>query len=187
MQTDEKGRKGVWRTIRGRRVFIAEGEDLETAMKNSGKFDNLKSSNEAEKYYSKLSQYQAREDLDMRKQWLDDNIYDKSKRAEYEDFYKKGEEYYNKKYSRINTIDDKTIKSIKTQKALKQLVENGSAKDITRLDDRETKALREKHGHLERVKILSGTYGMNGALLRSSETGEYFVITARNSNLFYWV
>lgn len=29
---------GVWRTIGGRRVFIKDGEDLETAMKNSGKF-----------------------------------------------------------------------------------------------------------------------------------------------------
>jgi len=30
--------KGVWRTIGGRRIFIADGEDLETAMKKSGKF-----------------------------------------------------------------------------------------------------------------------------------------------------
>lgn len=29
---------GVWRTIRGRRVFIKDGEDLESAMKRSGKF-----------------------------------------------------------------------------------------------------------------------------------------------------
>lgn len=33
--------KGVWRTIKGRRVFIREGEDLASAMKRSGKFDNL--------------------------------------------------------------------------------------------------------------------------------------------------
>ena len=33
---------GVWRTIRGRRVFIKDGEDLSSAMKRSGKFDNLK-------------------------------------------------------------------------------------------------------------------------------------------------
>lgn len=31
--------KGVWRTIGGRRIFIADGEDLETAMKKSGKFE----------------------------------------------------------------------------------------------------------------------------------------------------
>ena len=34
------GRSGIWRTIGGRHIFIAEGEDLETAMKKSGKFDN---------------------------------------------------------------------------------------------------------------------------------------------------
>lgn len=33
---------GVWRTIGGRRVFIKDGEDLATAMKQSGKFKNIK-------------------------------------------------------------------------------------------------------------------------------------------------
>lgn len=33
---------GVWRTVRGRRIFIRKGEDLASAMKRSGKFDNLK-------------------------------------------------------------------------------------------------------------------------------------------------
>lgn len=33
-----KQEEGVWRTIRGRRVFIRKGEDLESAMKRSGKF-----------------------------------------------------------------------------------------------------------------------------------------------------
>lgn len=32
---------GVWRTVRGRKVFINEGEDLSSAMEKSGKFDNL--------------------------------------------------------------------------------------------------------------------------------------------------
>lgn len=30
---------GVWRTVGGRRIFIKDGEDLETAMKKSGKFE----------------------------------------------------------------------------------------------------------------------------------------------------
>lgn len=34
--------KGVWRTIRGRRVFIKEGQSLSDAMKNSGKFEEKK-------------------------------------------------------------------------------------------------------------------------------------------------
>ena len=29
---------GVWRTVSGRRIYIANGEDLSTAMANSGKF-----------------------------------------------------------------------------------------------------------------------------------------------------
>lgn len=33
---------GVWRTVGGRRIFIKDGEDLETAMKKSGKFENKK-------------------------------------------------------------------------------------------------------------------------------------------------
>lgn len=33
---------GVWRTIGGRRVFIKEGQDLASAMKESGKFENNK-------------------------------------------------------------------------------------------------------------------------------------------------
>lgn len=40
---------GVWRTIGGRRVFIKDGEDLETAMKKSGKFDKNEQLSEEDK------------------------------------------------------------------------------------------------------------------------------------------
>lgn len=40
MAKDDIG--GVWRTVGGRRIFIKDGEDLETAMKNSGKFGKEK-------------------------------------------------------------------------------------------------------------------------------------------------
>ena len=43
MAKDDIG--GVWRTVGGRRIFIKDGEDLETAMKNSGKFCKKKSTN----------------------------------------------------------------------------------------------------------------------------------------------
>lgn len=33
---------GIWRTVGGRRIFIADGEDLASAMKNSGKFKTKK-------------------------------------------------------------------------------------------------------------------------------------------------
>ena len=31
---------GVWRTVGGRRIFIKDGQDLASAMKESGKFNN---------------------------------------------------------------------------------------------------------------------------------------------------
>lgn len=40
---------GVWRTIGGRRVFIKDGEDVATAMKKSGKFQNENKKQELEK------------------------------------------------------------------------------------------------------------------------------------------
>lgn len=43
---DEQGFEGVWRTVRGRRVFIRSGEELGKAMERSGKFKNLKMSKE---------------------------------------------------------------------------------------------------------------------------------------------
>lgn len=45
---------GVWRTVGGRRIFIKDGEDLATAMKNSGKF--------GEKETPKLQEYAKKED-----------------------------------------------------------------------------------------------------------------------------
>lgn len=153
---------GVWRTVGGRRIFIKDGEDLQTAMKKSGKFNSTKGLTEEGKK--------------------------KIKELEKDEEHKKSlNDFLENAVSKENQLTDKEIRDIKSQKSLKTLVDDGRAKDITRLDDTETRKLDEKHGRLERVKVIHGTYGMNGALLQSNKTGEYFVITARNSNLFYWV
>lgn len=39
---------GVWRTVGGRRIFIKDGQDLATAMKESGKFEKYKKLSENE-------------------------------------------------------------------------------------------------------------------------------------------
>jgi len=70
------------------------------------------------------------------------------------------------------------------QKTLKSYADDGMATDITRFSDKEIDNLEKKHGRLTHVKTSMGTYGMNGALLKSEKTGEYFVITSRNSTLF---
>lgn len=80
-------------------------------------------------------------------------------------------------------IPESVVKRL-NQKGLKELANNG-ATDITRYSEAQLKKLEGKHGRLEVVKTTKGTYGMNGGLFRSHKTGEYFVITSRNGNLFY--
>ena len=40
---------GVWRTVGGRRIFIKEGQDLASAMKESGKFSKKQGKGKEEK------------------------------------------------------------------------------------------------------------------------------------------
>lgn len=70
------------------------------------------------------------------------------------------------------------------QKELKNMARYGEATDITTISDAEAKELKKKG--IETVGISRGAYGMNGALLRDNE-GNKYVITARSSNLFYFV
>lgn len=70
------------------------------------------------------------------------------------------------------------------QKELKDMARFGQAEDITTISDEEAKALRKKG--IETIGVSRGTHGMNGALLRDNE-GKKYVITARSSNLFYFV
>ncbi|MCI8851376.1 MAG: hypothetical protein HFE82_07575 [Erysipelotrichaceae bacterium] len=46
---------GVWRTVGGRRIFIRNGVDLPTAMRESGKFDNVIKETPSRKYNSDVS------------------------------------------------------------------------------------------------------------------------------------
>jgi hypothetical protein len=64
---------------------------------------------------------------------------------------------------------------------LKCLVRSGMAHDLTNAS---TAEVMEQWKHGEKIGYCSGTYGINGGLIRNTETGEYFAITARNSNLF---
>ena len=54
---------GVLRTVGGRRIFIKDGEDLETAMKNSGKFLKKKELTKEEKAEQSVLLKQQREEL----------------------------------------------------------------------------------------------------------------------------
>lgn len=68
-----------------------------------------------------------------------------------------------------------------TQRELKHLIRCGIAHNMTNATDAE---VMEQWKHGEKVGYSSGTYGINGGLIRNTETGEYYAIAARNSNLF---
>lgn len=65
-----------------------------------------------------------------------------------------------------------------TLKELKELCRLGMAKNITNAKPEEIPENYNKIGYS------SGTYGINGGLIQDTKTGEYYAITARNSNLF---
>ena len=65
-----------------------------------------------------------------------------------------------------------------TIKELKELCRHGMAKNITNAKPEEIPENYNKIGYS------SGTYGINGGLIQDTKTGEYYAITARNSNLF---
>lgn len=69
-----------------------------------------------------------------------------------------------------------------TLRELKNLVCCGMAHDLTNAPATEVK---EQWKHCEKIGYSSGIYGINGGLIQNTETGEYYAITARNSNLFF--
>lgn len=48
---------GVWRTVGGRRIFIKDGQDLETAMAESGKFNNIINKNKLKNELKEALEY----------------------------------------------------------------------------------------------------------------------------------
>ena len=69
-----------------------------------------------------------------------------------------------------------------TQAELKNMAAEGFAKDITWFDRREVLKIWS-NGNTEKIGYSSGIYGINGGLISDRDTGELYVITARNSNL----
>lgn len=65
-----------------------------------------------------------------------------------------------------------------TQKALKALIRNGSALDATNYKPED---LPQNYDILQ---VSRGIYGMNGCLVVDRDTGDWYAVTARNSNLF---
>lgn len=98
---------GVWRTVGGRRIFIKNGQDLSTAMKESGKFNKIKNLSTEEikdrnndvKLLKKMGNFQIEESIQNR---LNQNI----------------SEYYNK----FHNIDKNMwITAVQIQESIKNM------------------------------------------------------------------
>ncbi len=68
-----------------------------------------------------------------------------------------------------------------TQKQLRELVRRGVAENYTNASAADLMAQWERG---EKVGYSSGTYGINGGLIRNTETGKLYALIGRNSNLF---
>ena len=66
-------------------------------------------------------------------------------------------------------------------KELRELVRLGMAHDLTNASEAE---VIEQWRHGEKIGYSSGMYGINGGLIQNTETGEFYAIIGRCSNLF---
>ena len=70
-----------------------------------------------------------------------------------------------------------TLKIIKAQNAI----------DLTNLSPEACEELRARERGFDKLEVSRGAYGMTGALLRGRESQQLYKITARCSNLFYFI
>lgn len=68
-----------------------------------------------------------------------------------------------------------------TQKELRELCRLGMAENITNANTAQYEGL-----NFDKIGYSSGVYGLNGGLLQDRNTGKYFAIIGRASNLFYF-
>lgn len=79
----------------------------------------------------------------------------------------------------FSNAERKPVMSKITQRELREMAEYGKATDITRWSTEDIRKL----GHLEKLQLSRGTYGMNGGLFQDDD-GNLYVVTARSTNLF---
>lgn len=119
---------GVWRTIGGRRVFIKDGQDLASAMKESGKFKSAKKETKKEdeqaksEFYKKLSN----NDKDKYNSYLEKG-YSKSDientlmyQTQEEKMRKADIEFANTENDNLQTKANKVVQRLKEQNKLAQ-------------------------------------------------------------------
>lgn len=103
-----------------------------------------------------------------------------------DNFISQIEESYHKsrRIGRRNVTEARGRKSC-TQASLKRMIQNGEARDVSDLSEREYDDLLNSSRTV--LCVGNGINGMNCALIQNDKTGELFAITARNTDLFRFV
>ena len=73
------------------------------------------------------------------------------------------------------------------KKVTKKFIKGFNALDITSLNMKECKTLRNKEKSFTVIAVSYGVYGMTGAIIQGYTSKKIYKITQRNSNLFYFV
>lgn len=73
------------------------------------------------------------------------------------------------------------------QKTTLRRIKSFDCPDPTNLDSAACEELRSREKGFDPVEMSFGSYGMTGALIRGHESQKLYKITARCTNLFYFV
>lgn len=71
-----------------------------------------------------------------------------------------------------------------TQKALREMVANGQAQDITNGTDETRTDILAKEDYLQEIAYAAGIHGCNGILYKGHNTGTLYAITDRTNAIF---
>ena len=179
---------GVWRTVGGRRIFIKDGEDLETAMKKSGKFkkseikDNDKKNKkmtdeEREKKIKELEKKKEETQGFLQKAGIDEEI--RSLKAGYDDVkeYRKAEEERKAKIS----ADREKEKARKEETRIKKAEE--MSKQLEKDKSEATEEKREQFEIIQKNNPMQDDYHVG---IRSPKDIKTWEEAMRDDESFTW-
>lgn len=132
---------GVWRTVGGRRIFIKDGEDLATAMKNSGKFkkNEIKNEKDDKKAKTKLTDEEKEEEIrKLQEEFEKTSLFD-PKKAELRD--------------KINMLEEDfegTLEEYRAKKEADKQARIKSREEKENIKEQKIKEIEEKRKQLEK-------------------------------------
>lgn len=132
---------GVWRTVGGRRIFIKEGQDLASAMKESGKFkkNEIKNEKDDKKAKTKLTDEEKEEKIKKLQEELEKTSLFDPKKAELRD--------------KINMLEENfegTLEEYRAKKEKDKQERIKAREEKEKIKEQKVKEIEEKRNQLEK-------------------------------------